>query len=54
MLQNPFSFCKYDNKHDWCCGAFQDLQFRSWWNCSGYTGVPLYKIMMKNRSLEIR
>ena len=30
-----------------CASAGQDLTFRSWWNCSGYTGVPLYKIMQR-------
>lgn len=34
---------------DW----FQDLNFRSWWNCSGFTGVPLYKIMMRNNSKDL-
>jgi len=34
---------------DW----FQDLTFRSWWNCSGYTGVPLYKIMQRNPSQDL-
>jgi len=34
---------------DW----FQDLAFRSWWNCSGFTGVPLYKILMKNNSKDL-
>jgi len=32
---------------------FQDLNFRSWWNCSGFTGVPLYKIMMRNNSKDL-
>ena len=34
---------------DW----FQDVQFRRWWNCSGFTGVPLYKIMMRNNSHDV-
>jgi len=34
---------------DW----FQDLTFRSWWNCSGYTGVPLYKIMQRNPTQDL-
>lgn len=29
---------------------FQDVKFRSWWNCNGFTGVPLYKIMIRNNS----
>jgi len=32
---------------------FQDLTFRSWWNCSGYTGVPLYKIMQRNPNQDL-
>jgi len=32
---------------------FQDLTFRSWWNCSGYTGVPLYKIMQRNPGQDL-
>jgi len=34
---------------DW----FEDLTFRSWWNCSGYSGVPLYKIMQRNPSQDL-
>lgn len=34
---------------DW----FQDLTFRSWWNCSGYTGVPLYKILQRNTEQDL-
>lgn len=32
---------------------FQDMTFRSWWNCSGFTGVPLYKIMQRNPSQDL-
>lgn len=32
---------------------FQDLTFRSWWNCSGYTGVPLYKILQRNPEQDL-
>jgi len=32
---------------------FQDMTFRSWWNCSGFTGVPLYKIMQRNPTQDL-
>ena len=28
----------------------QDRTFRSWWNCSGFTSVPLYSILQRNPS----
>ena len=35
------------------CSYTQDLTFRSWWNCSGYTGVPLYKILQRNPEQDL-
>ena len=29
---------------------FTDLEFRSWWNSSGFTGVPLTKIVIRQNS----
>ena len=34
---------------DW----FQDLHFRRWWNSSGFSGVPLSKVMMRNNSHDL-
>eukprot|EP00095_Tigriopus_kingsejongensis_P000575 maker-scaffold372_size192401-snap-gene-0.45 protein:Tk00575 transcript:maker-scaffold372_size192401-snap-gene-0.45-mRNA-1 annotation:"hypothetical protein SPRG_04597" len=34
---------------DW----FREPDFWSWWNISGYTNVPLYKLMQHNRTKEV-
>jgi len=32
---------------------FLDVEFRTWWSKSGFTGVPLHKIIQRNLSLDL-
>ena len=51
-----FQVTPFMTSRDWrmlSASSFQDLTFRSWWNCSGYTGVPLYKILQRNPEQDL-